>query len=48
LVNNFFLAASPKMMEIHRQVKLLADTDLNVLILGESGNRQRGDCAADS
>jgi transcriptional regulator with PAS, ATPase and Fis domain len=25
------------MMEIHRQVKLLADTDLNVLILGESG-----------
>ncbi len=35
--NNFFLAASPKMKEIHKQVKLLADTDLNVLILGESG-----------
>ncbi len=35
--NSFFLAASTKMMEIHRQVKLLADTDLNVLILGESG-----------
>ncbi len=35
--NNFFLAASSKMMEIHRQVTLLADTDLNVLILGESG-----------
>jgi DNA-binding NtrC family response regulator len=35
--NNFFLAASPKMLEIHRQVKLLADTDVNVLILGESG-----------
>jgi DNA-binding NtrC family response regulator len=35
--NNFFLAASSRMMEIHRQVKLLADTDLNVLILGESG-----------
>ena len=35
--NNFFLAASPKMLEIHRQVKLLADIDVNVLILGESG-----------
>jgi two-component system, NtrC family, response regulator AtoC len=35
--SNFFLAASPRMLEIHRQVKLLADTDLNVLILGESG-----------
>jgi len=35
--NNFFLAASPKMLEIYRQVKLLADTDVNVLILGESG-----------
>jgi two-component system response regulator AtoC len=34
---NFFLAASPKMLEIHRQVKLLADIDVNVLILGESG-----------
>jgi two-component system, NtrC family, response regulator AtoC len=35
--NNFFLAASPKMLEVHRQVKLLADIDVNVLILGESG-----------
>jgi DNA-binding NtrC family response regulator len=35
--DSFFLAASPKMLEIHRQVKLLAETDVNVLILGESG-----------
>jgi two-component system, NtrC family, response regulator AtoC len=35
--NNFFLAASSQMLEIHRQVKLLADIDVNVLILGESG-----------
>ncbi len=35
--NTFFLAVSPKMLEIHRQVKLLADIDVNVLILGESG-----------
>ena len=35
--DHFFLAASPKMLEIHRQVKLLADIDVNVLILGESG-----------
>jgi two-component system, NtrC family, response regulator AtoC len=35
--NQFFLAASPQMLEIHRQVKLLADLDVNVLILGESG-----------
>ena len=35
--SNFFLAASPKMLEIHRQVNLLADIDVNVLILGESG-----------
>ena len=34
---DFFLAASPKMLELHRQVKLLADIDANVLILGESG-----------
>lgn len=34
---NFFLAASPQMLAIYRQVKLLADVDLNVLILGESG-----------
>lgn len=43
---NFFLAASPQMLEIHRQVKLLADIDINVLILGER-NRQRSGCAAD-
>lgn len=35
--NDFFLAASPKMLEIHRQVKLLAGADVNVLVLGESG-----------
>ena len=35
--NRFFLAASPKMLEIHRQVKLLAEVDVPVLILGESG-----------
>lgn len=35
--DSFFLAASPQMLEIHRQVKLLADIDVNVLILGESG-----------
>jgi two-component system, NtrC family, response regulator AtoC len=35
--NNFFLAVSPKMLEIHRQVKMLAAADVNVLILGESG-----------
>jgi two-component system, NtrC family, response regulator AtoC len=35
--NSFFLAASPQMLEIHRQVKLLAGIDVNVLILGESG-----------
>jgi two-component system, NtrC family, response regulator AtoC len=35
--NSFFLAASPQMLEIQRQVKLLADIDVNVLVLGESG-----------
>ena len=35
--NRFFLAASPSMLEIYRQVKLLADVDVTVLILGESG-----------
>ena len=35
--NGFFLAASPKMLEIHRQARLLAGSDVNVLILGESG-----------
>ena len=33
----FFLAASPAMLHIYRQVKLLADSDVPVLILGESG-----------
>jgi two-component system, NtrC family, response regulator AtoC len=33
----FFLAACSRMQEIHRQVKLLANVDVNVLILGESG-----------
>jgi len=33
----YFLAASPTMLEIHRQAKLLADIDVTVLILGESG-----------
>ena len=35
--SSFFLAASPQMLEIHRQIKLLADLDVNVLILGDSG-----------
>ncbi|MFZ0747352.1 MAG: sigma-54 dependent transcriptional regulator, partial [Terracidiphilus sp.] len=35
--NQFFLAASPSMLNIYRQVKLLADSDVPVLILGESG-----------
>ncbi|MGB6744683.1 MAG: sigma 54-interacting transcriptional regulator [Terracidiphilus sp.] len=35
--DRFFMAASPQMLEIHRQVKLLAGVDVNVLILGESG-----------
>ncbi len=35
--NRFFLAASPSMLDIYRQVKLLADVDVTVLILGESG-----------
>ena len=35
--SGFFLAASPTMLEIRRQVKLIADADVNVLILGESG-----------
>lgn len=35
--NRFFLAASPAMLNIYRQVKLLADSDVPVLILGESG-----------
>lgn len=35
--NQYFLAASPAMLNIYRQVKLLADSDVPVLILGESG-----------
>lgn len=35
--NRFFLALSPAMLEIYRQVKLLQDIDVSVLILGESG-----------
>jgi two-component system, NtrC family, response regulator AtoC len=35
--NRYFLAASPAMLEIHRQAGLLADVDVPVLILGESG-----------
>jgi len=35
--NQYFLAASPAMLNIYRQVKLLADSDIPVLILGESG-----------
>jgi two-component system, NtrC family, response regulator AtoC len=35
--NRYFLAASPSMLEIYRQVRLLADIDVTVLILGESG-----------
>lgn len=35
--NRYFLAASPAMLEIHRQAMLLADIDVTVLILGESG-----------
>lgn len=35
--NRFFLAAAPAMLEVYRQVKLLADVDVPVLILGESG-----------
>jgi two-component system, NtrC family, response regulator AtoC len=35
--NRYFLAASPAMLEIHRQTKLIADVDVPVLILGESG-----------
>lgn len=35
--DRYFLAASPSMLKIHRQVNLLADVDAPVLILGESG-----------
>ncbi len=33
----YFLAASPRMLKIHQQIKRLAKYDVNVLILGESG-----------
>jgi len=33
----YFLAATPSMLKIYRQVRLLADVDAPVLILGESG-----------
>jgi len=35
--NRYFLALSPPMLEIYRQVKLLEGIDVSVLILGESG-----------
>jgi two-component system, NtrC family, response regulator AtoC len=35
--NQFFLAASPKMLEIRRQAELIANADVHVLIMGESG-----------
>lgn len=35
--NRYFLALSPAMLEIYRQVKLLEGIDVPVLILGESG-----------
>jgi two-component system response regulator AtoC len=35
--NRFFLAASPTMMQLYRDVRVLAPVDIPVLILGESG-----------
>ena len=35
--NRFFLAASPAMMQLYRDIRLLAPVDIPVLILGESG-----------
>ena len=35
--NRYFLALSPAMLEIYRQVKLLEGIEVSVLILGESG-----------
>ncbi|HLH34948.1 MAG TPA: sigma-54 dependent transcriptional regulator [Alloacidobacterium sp.] len=35
--NKFFFAASPAMLKIYRDVRLLAPVDIPVLILGESG-----------
>ena len=35
--NRFFLAATPTMMQIYRDIRILAPVDIPVLILGESG-----------
>ena len=35
--NRFFLAASPAMMQLYRDIRTLAPVDIPVLILGESG-----------
>jgi DNA-binding NtrC family response regulator len=35
--NRFFLAASPSMMQLYRDIRVLAPVDIPVLILGESG-----------
>jgi len=35
--NRFFLAASPSMMQLYRDIRVLAPIDIPVLILGESG-----------
>ena len=35
--NRFFLAASPVMMQLYRDIRVLAPIDIPVLILGESG-----------
>jgi DNA-binding NtrC family response regulator len=35
--NRFFLAASPAMMQLYRDIRVLAPVDIPVLILGESG-----------
>lgn len=35
--NRFFMAASPTMMQLYRDIRILAPIDIPVLILGESG-----------
>jgi len=35
--NRFFLAASPAMMQLYRDIRVLAHVDIPVLIMGESG-----------
>jgi two-component system response regulator AtoC len=35
--NRFFLAASPAMLQIYRDIRILAPVDIPILILGESG-----------